>query len=131
MHYKQFSGLNINGISVLIPAGYLMTSRVYILIAQLLFLPVSMLLSVCLICRHLTVADLLVSSSQLLLFCGTSRYLYAEQQCITSVCSTPDSGLCGCLGVGLLYHLLHSQYISFSTTQSHLYVLMHHSVLNH
>lgn len=86
MHYKEFSCLNINEISVLIPAGYLMTSRLYILIAQILFLPVSMLLSVCLIWRHLTVADLLVSSSQLLLFCGTSRYLYAEQQSITSVC---------------------------------------------
>lgn len=30
MHYKEFSCLNINGISVLIPAVYLMTSRVYI-----------------------------------------------------------------------------------------------------
>ncbi|KAF7641325.1 hypothetical protein LDENG_00284900 [Lucifuga dentata] len=61
---------------LIIPVGYRMTGSAYMLMAWILFLPLSWLLRTCLtLWRYLAVAGLLASSSWLPLACRIPRYL--------------------------------------------------------
>ncbi|KAF7642044.1 hypothetical protein LDENG_00265770 [Lucifuga dentata] len=82
VHCEEFSCLDICGVHLFLwPAAYysswvLDDVSAYMLMAWILFLPLSWLLRTCLtLWRYLAVADFLVSSSWLPLACGIPRYL--------------------------------------------------------